>query len=171
MNSSIEEPKKEEQNKITTALFTNFTDKEFIGWWGGKSRKYAPGQSEFMPFALAKHFAGHLVNQELLSRDVGGSLKYKDGEKMVSPKEPDQFPIYKALFAKAYQSDETEDIGDKTDDVDTLIKVAQKNRAEKTQLKEQAAAPQDPNQAQVILPPDFNEEEEKFAGTPDESKV
>lgn len=154
-----------------SALFTNFTDREFIGWWGGKSRKYAPGQSEFMPVGLARHFAGHLVNQELMTRNASGTLKYKDGEKMLSPKEPEQFPIYMELFGKAYQPDETEDVGDATDDINTIIETTQRNRAEKSKLKTQADGPQDPNQPQIVLSPDFEDEEDKFAGAPDESKV
>ena len=157
---------------IKTALFTNFTDKEFIGWWNGKSRKYTPGQHEYMTIELARHFAGHLVNQELLSKDAKGNLKYPNGEKMLSPKEPEQFPIYIELFKKACQPEETEDIGDATDDINTIIETTQKNRAERSKLKEQTMASQDPTQPQIVLPPDFNEEEgEKFAGTPDESKV
>ena len=156
---------------IKTALFSNFTDREFIGWWNGKSRKYAPGQSEYMTVELARHFAGHLVNQELMTRDLNGSLKYKDGEKMLSPKEPTQFPIYIALFNKAFHPDETEAVGDSTDDIEAIIETTQRNRAEKSKLKESAEGPQDPSQPNNEISNLLPDEDEEFAGAPDESKV
>ena len=152
---------------MKTALFTNHTNQEFIGYWDGKAKKFAPGQSLWMPDYLAKHFAKHLTNKELLRIDASGNPVYKDGEKMTSPKRPEDLPLYMELFNKAYTPDETEQLGDKKDDIETLINVANKNRPEKAAPKKEEK--QDPTQPQVVLPPDFDEEdEESFEGKPQE---
>ena len=105
---------------MKTALFTNFSTEEFTGWWDGKARKFASGQSTWMPDYLAAHFAKHLANRELLRKDASGDLIYKDGEKMTSPKFPDQVPIFKSLFDKAFQEEDGETIGQPKDDVKCL---------------------------------------------------
>lgn len=149
---------------MKTALFTNFTNEVFNGYWDGKKKPFAPGQSLYMPDYLAKHFAKHLVNQELLKRKEDGSLVYKDGEKFVSPKKPEEVPIFMELFNKAFTPDETEELGDKKDDIDTLINVANKNK------NKEKESPQDPTKPQIIVPPDFDDEdsdnEESFQGHP-----
>lgn len=105
---------------MSTALFTNFSSEEFIGHWDGKPRKFAPGESLYMPDYLAQHFAKHLTNRELMK--IGK-------ERSTSPKFPDQVPEYMELFNKAYTPDEVhEKPKAKKDDVDTLIAVANKNR-------------------------------------------
>jgi len=153
---------------MKTALFTNFTDQEFIGYWDGKGRKFAPGQSLYMPDYLARHFAKHLSNKELLRTDTNGNLIHKDGDKMTSPKKPEQVPMFMDLFNKAYTPDETEELGDKKDDVDSLISVANKNREQKLQGKSESK--QDPTQPQIINPPDDDtdedEEESGFGNKP-----
>ena len=105
---------------MSTALFTNFSSEEFIGHWDGKPRKFAPGESLYMPDYLAKHFAKHLTNRELIK--IGK-------ERSTSPKFPDQVPEFMELFNKAFTPDEVhEKPKGKKDDVDTLIAVANKNR-------------------------------------------
>lgn len=156
---------------MKTGLFTNFTDKEFVGYWDGKGKKFAPGQSLYMPDYLARHFAKHLVNRELLKPDGGGNLVYKDGDKMTSPKFPEQVPLFMELFNKAYTPDETEDLGEKKDDIDALIGAANKNRKEKVGGSEVSTTTptenQDPTQPQVVLSPDFEDsDEESFGGSP-----
>lgn len=151
---------------MKTALFTNWTDREFIGAYNGKSRTYKAGQSEWMPDHLARHFAKHLTNRELLRTDVNGNLIYKNGDKMTSPKKPEEVPIFMELFNKAYTPDENEDVGDKEDDLDALITSANKNRAEKSRAGQPDApatpsADADPNGTQVVLPPDFNDQDDE----------
>jgi len=164
----------------STALFTNFSKEEFEGFWNGKGRKFQPGQSMHMPDYLAKHFAKHLTNRELIRKDDKGSLIYSEGEKMTSPKRPEDVPLFMDLFNKAY-TPETEDIGEEGDDVDALIASANANRAEgedvsmnaeppktltpaekgkitKAKNKAIADAKQDPSGPQVITPPDFDDE-------------
>lgn len=145
------------------ANFTNFTNEEFVGYWDGRSKKFAPGQSLYMPDYLAKHFAKHLVNKELLKTDGSGNLVYKDGDKMTSPKFPEQVPLFMKLFNQAYTPDESEpDAQNAKEDLDAIIDKANKK---KTINKE----PQDPTQPQVILPPEDDEEEseeESFEGKP-----
>lgn len=142
---------------MKTALFTNFTNEEFTGYWDGKGRKFSPGKSQWMPDYLAQHFAKHLANRELLSTDSKGELVHKGGDKMTSPKFPEQVPMFMELFKKAYQADtEGDDVGEKKDDVETLIEVANKNK------KEKAAA------ADELVTPTMDEDEE-FEGKPVES--
>lgn len=155
---------------MKTALFTNFTDQEFIGYWDGKGKRFAPGMSLFMPDYLAKHFAKHLVNRELLRTDKKGNLVYPNGEKLTSPKKPEESPIFMELFNKAYQPDETEELGDKKDDIETLINVANKNRVSKQSIDQTTPeavekpsknkVKQDPTKPQVIIPADFDSDDE-----------
>ncbi len=173
-----------------TALFINFTDQEFTGYWNGKGRAYPPGVSEYMPDYLAQHFAKHLVNRELLRSNPSGQMIYKDGDKMTSPKFPEQFPIYMELFNKAYISDNLDAPGENQDNLDSLIASANKNRSaaikakskievkpqvKPQNVKEPLNKPRNPKPQedekytretsggtgpQVITPPDWNEDDE-----------
>src|SRR3990167_10679627 len=107
---------------MKTALFTNFSTEKFVGYWNGKGKTYLPGKSEYMPDYLAAHYAKHLTNRELLRTNLKGSLIYKDGEKMTSPKNPEQVPLYMELYNKAYTpNEEVDDIGSEGDNPDVLI--------------------------------------------------
>ena len=149
---------------MKTALFTNFSKEEFIGYWNGKGKKFAPGQSLYMQDFLAKHFAKHLTNRELLRKDETGNPVYPDGEKFTSPKFPEQVPHFMALFNQAYTPDEMDELGEKEGDVDSLIEVANKNRTEK--IIEKKNKKQDPTQPQIIDVPDDDEDDEEFGGKP-----
>ncbi len=132
-----------------TALFTNFTEEEFIGYWDGKAKKFVPGQSIYMPDYLAKHFAKHLANRELLKkgldRDTSPKVKMAaDGTEYVDNL------TFTEMFNRAYTPDE-EEIGETKTDVDTLIDVANKNRAEK--------APKEEPGVQIAEFPDDDEDE------------
>src|SRR3990167_2661116 len=148
---------------MQTSLFTNFTDQEFIGYWDGKAKKFTPGQSIWMPDYLAKHFAKHLVNKELVRINKNGDLIYKNGDKFTSPKFPDQVPLYMELFNKAYQLDDTnkeEELGNINDDIDTLISSANKNKQDKyrsTTSTSSQTEKQNSTKPQTITPPDFDE--------------
>ena len=114
---------------METALFINFSDEAFTGYWDGKGKTFAPGQSLYLPDYLARHFAKHLVNRELLREDKNGDLLIKNGDKFVSPKKPEDVPVFMEMFNKAYKVQEaTEDLGSNKDDIDTLIDTANKNR-------------------------------------------
>lgn len=168
---------------MKTALFTNFTDTEFVGYWDGKAKKFPPGSSVYMPDYLARHFAKHLTNRELLRTDEAGNLVYKDGDKMTSPKKPEDVPQFMELFNKAFMPDEMDELGDKKDDIDTLISVANKNRGKTVESTNVAtpsdnprasrppvpATEQDPNEPQYINgPEDDEDDEESFEGKPKE---
>ena len=146
---------------MKSALFTNWTNEEFIGYWDGKGKKFTPGQSLYMPDYLARHFAKHLTNRELLRKDATGNLIYREGEKMTSPKKPEDVPLYMELFNKAYTKDDTEEMGEEKDDIDTLISTANKNRKEKL-----VGNPAD--EPQIVLPPEDDEDESSFEGKPKE---
>lgn len=165
---------------MKTALFVNFTNEAFTGYWDGKGKTFKSGQSLYMPEYLARHFAKHLVNRELLSRDKNGNLVFKDGEKLTSPKKPEESPIFMELFNKAYIPDEDEEaLGDKQDDIDTLIDVANKNRSKRISNRDgsddtdvnpakTSKVKQDPKKPQIIDVPesddDEDDEDEKFEG-------
>lgn len=162
---------------MKTALFTNFSKEEFIGFWNGKGKKFAPGQSLYMQDFLARHFAKHLTNRELLRKREDGTPVYPDGEKMTSPKFPEQNPLFMELFNQAYTPDEADEMGEDKEDVDSLIEVANKNRGKKVEisnlLPEQETpkpkkAKQDPTKPQIIDVPDDDEDEEEFGGKPKE---
>jgi uncharacterized protein with von Willebrand factor type A (vWA) domain len=141
-----------------TALFTNFSNEEFIGYWDGKPKKFQPGQSLYMPDYLAQHFAKHLTNRELIKKGL---------ETATSPKKPDQVPEFMELFNRAYTPDETDEMEEKADDIDTEIAVANKNRT-----KTEHSGKQDPTKPQTVLPPDDDEDEEsEFGGKPNEEQI
>jgi hypothetical protein len=153
---------------MKTALFTNFSDEEFVGFWDGKSKTFKAGQSLWMPDYLAKHFATHLANRELqikypmkdkdgnLLFDDKGNQKYKEkypkGETMTSPKKPEEMPIFMKLFNKAYTPDNEDEMGSEKDDIDTLISTVNKNKQERglskeeTPVKDSATEKQEPQE-------------------------
>lgn len=142
-----------------SALFTNFSTDEFIGHWDGKPKKFAAGQSLYMPDYLAKHFAKHLANRELLrmgkERDTSPRHKMRpDGTLYVDNQN------FNEMFDKAYTPDETEylDAGEKKPDVDALINVANKNRAA-------TSAEQKPD-THAPAPGPIDEDESDFKGKP-----
>ena len=142
---------------MKTALFTNFSTEKFVGYWNGKGKTYLPGKSEYMPDYLAAHYAKHLTNRELLRTNLEGSLIYENRDKMTSPKNPEQVPLYMELYNKAYTPDEIEDVVSQEDDVDTLINVAQKNRKQ-INSEDKSPTPQNNN----VIP----DNEEEFAEKP-----
>jgi len=150
-----------------TALFTNWTDEEFTGYWDGKGRIFKPGQSLYVPDYLARHYAGTLTNRELLRTNKNGQPIYKDGEKMTSPKKPEEVPLYMELFNKAYTPDEDK-TPEKKSDLDTEIDVLNRNKTKELSSKKKTGE-QNPKELQVILPPDFDEDDESsFEGKPKE---
>lgn len=138
---------------MSTALFTNFTDQEFTGYWDGKPRKFKPGESLYMPEYLAKHYAKHLVNRELLRVNSRGDLIHPGGDKMTSPKFPEHVPLFMELFNKAFTPEHQSEDG-QTEEINTEITVENKNRQ---------------GDPQIILPPDDDEEE--FEGKPEVKQI
>lgn len=169
---------------MKTALFTNFSNEEFIGYWNGKGKKFAPGQSVYMPDYLAKHFAKHLTNRELLKkgleRDTSPKLKTRKDSQGNTEEYIDNVNFLE-LFNKAYTPDGEEEFSAEKDSIDVQIEVANKNRAEKGQAaslpesmpsqEENERGPsmnpqpkeQDPTQPQVVdLPVDDEDDETGF---------
>ena len=161
---------------MKTALFTNFSNEEFTGFWNGKGKKFAPGQSVYMPDYLAKHFAKHLTNRELLKkgleRDTSPKIKVKpDGTEYI------ENVNFMELFNKAYTPDGEEEFAAEKDSIDVQIEVANKNRAkrgeaslpkdvagEESQARPAPSAPQeqDPTQPQIVDLPVDEEDEASF---------
>jgi len=108
-------------------MFTNFSTETFTGFWDGRGKEFKPGASMYMPDYLAQHFAKHLTNRELLRTDKNGNYINRNGDKMTSPKFPEQVPMFMDLFNKAYKQDE-EAIGSDSDNVEESIEVLNKNK-------------------------------------------
>lgn len=142
-NSEVAHPSKNMNEPMVSALFTNWTQEPFTGWWGGKSRTYLPGEAKWLPDSLAQHFAKHLTNRELLRTDSKGNLVYPNGDKMTSPKRPADVPMFMELFNKAYSpSEQAEDFGDpEKDSLDALIESANRNRGEPTRTPTHTSRP------------------------------
>lgn len=121
---------------MKTALFHNFSNETFVGYWNGRPRKFEPGESLYMPDYLAKHFAKHLTNRELLRVDRKGNPLYKDGEKCTSPKKPEENQLFMELFNKACLPADEEGGSEEKDPVDVEIEIANKNRGKKTKQKD-----------------------------------
>lgn len=160
---------------MKTAIFTNFSNEPYTGSWNGKLRKFESGESQPMPDYLARHFAKHLTNRELLK--LGH-------ERSTSPKFPEQVPQFMDLFNQAYTPEEDTEFVGEQDSVDVQIAMAKRHREQKVgkqstqksksappaaspeaplskeDWKKAAKAKPDPNQPQVILPPDFDEDDE-----------
>ncbi len=142
-----------------TALFTNFSNESFTGFWDGKPKTFAPGKSIYMPDFLAKHFAKHLVNRELLKvgkeRDTSPKVKVSPtGVEYVDNKN------FMELFEKAYQVDKDEAGAEapQKDSIDVAIEVANRNRGNEEKV---------PAGVQIAsFPEDDEDDEESFGGKP-----
>lgn len=102
---------------MPTALFYNFSDYEFIGQWGGKTRAFPAKSKTYMPAFLAQHFAKHLTNRELHRAGLDNAT---------SPKFPEQVPEFNKMFRIAYVRDR--DMEAKKTDLDSMIDAVNLNR-------------------------------------------
>lgn len=117
-------------NDTKTALFTNFSTEDFTGFWNGKGRTFKPGQALYLPDYLARHFAKHLANRELLKlgkeRDTSPKVKMRaDGTEYIDNE------VFNEMFNKAYTPDDIDALapnGEKKDSIDVAIETANKNR-------------------------------------------
>lgn len=89
-----------------TAQFHNFSDEEFVGYWNGRPKTFKPGAKMLMDEYLARHFATHLTNRELLK---------KGKETLTSPKFPEQVPEFMEVFNKAFFMEEDQVEKDEAD--------------------------------------------------------
>lgn len=138
---------------METALFHNFSNKDFVGFWDGKPRKFAPGESKLLPAYLARHFAKHLTNRELLEagkeRDTSPKLKVRnDGTEYYDNVN------FLELYNKAYIPEDikAEDVSEK-DSVEVQVEVA-------SQTKDPVPAKSEEGQAQIITSPDDGEDDD-----------
>ena len=73
--------------------FHNFTEEIFTAYWDGKPYVFKAGARKSYSEGIARVFAKHLVNQEL--------IKDKH-ERSTSPKKPEEVPLFMDLFNKAF---------------------------------------------------------------------
>lgn len=84
-----------------TAVFHNFTDKPFIGYWDGRPHTFKPGQQVMMSLSLAEHYAKHLTN----------SILFEMGQiTAMSPKKPLEVKVFMNIFNKACIYNEQNDV-------------------------------------------------------------
>lgn len=137
-------------NENDQALFYNFTDKPFTGYWDGKAKTFKAGAKQYMEAWRARHYAKHLVNQVLLEQGK---------ENATSPKFPDQVPAFKELFDKACiieeEQDENQDAADLIDKQHQPLKKEGKTSNSVDNKKSKDSAP---------------EEEEEFEGLEEKPK-
>ncbi len=164
---------------MKTALFNNWTTEPFTYFWDGKGRTVPSGKSLWMPEYLARHAAKHLTNRELLRRNKQGKYVYPGGDKMTSPKFPEQVPMFMELFNRAFIPEEKESIGEKKDDIDTLIEAANRNRHagnDDSASDDATAQPttadshgDDHAEAEEVTVPDDEDDEDSFGAKPQET--
>jgi len=128
-----------EENK--EALFFNFTDRPFIGYWNGKGRIFKPGAKMYMEEWRAKHYAKHLTNQVLI--EIGK-------ENATSPKFPNQVPEFMEIFNKAFIMEEEQENQDAADIIN------KQHQAKKAEVEPTLVDNKEP---QVIEVPEDDEEE------------
>jgi len=159
---------------VKTALFINYSSEPFVGFWDGKSKKFAAGQSLYVPDWLARHWARSLANRELIKLGK---------ERSTSPKFPEQVPDFMEQFNMAYIPDEDseEQFGAEKESLDTIINVANKNRELRAKLPEGAQGLEhkkpmdlpevDDEDKEPDKPAPSRESPDQFQGQPDETKL
>jgi hypothetical protein len=142
---------------MNSAKFVNFSNEDFIGYWDGRERIIKAGQSINLPAYLAQHYAKHLVNRELLRKDASGNSIYPNGEKMTSPKKPQEVPLFMELFNKAvFESEEQVEEGT----IDEQVDVLEKNDEEKEEVIDEKPKKKMGRPKKVV------EEDDSFEGEP-----
>jgi len=89
-------------------IFHNFTDKPFTGYWNGKPYTFKPGAKKYYVKLIAEHFAKHLTNEILVTKDANGNNQ----ERFTSPKKPEDVPVFMNIFEKALIVEEVADEDD-----------------------------------------------------------
>jgi len=155
---------------MKSALFTNYSDEAFTGFYNGKGKTVEPGDSWPCPDYIARNFAKKLANRELqrVKRDKDGEIVrdsdgrpvrvIRDGEKYTSPKFPEQVPIFQELFDKAYSEEQDEELSQTSDDPMVTAEVSQKRR--------EAAAKVEPKPEAPPAEPQGQKDPESFEGKP-----
>lgn len=80
-------------SEVKTVLFRNFSSEKFVGMWNKEEFPFEPNQSMYMEDWMARHFAKHLANRELLRAEMDNDT---------SPKKPEDNPRFMEMFNKAY---------------------------------------------------------------------
>lgn len=152
---------------MKTATFKNFSDEVFEGCYNGRCKKFPPGVEVDMPAYLARHFAKHLANRELIK--VGKVTA-------TSPKKPQEVPEFMDMFNKGFQlvEHQEEDFGAAEDpnSIDAVINSARRNKARvnASNVKLPSGAQHlEGKPDQIVEGPASDDDEEEFGGSPKES--
>lgn len=148
-----------EPETFKVALFINFTDEPFTGYWNGKPKTFKPGEKKYMPAYLAEHFAKHLANKVLEKKGDANSLA------SMSPKKPEQVPLFMELFNQACIIEKDQD---EQSELDMQIDLANR-RVEQLQEKKAAKMAGKEEKGVTMIPGDENMDEDEdeaneFAG-------
>lgn len=128
------------------ALFFNFTDKPFTGYWDGRARTFKAGEKMYMEEWRARHYAKHLTNKVLLEQGK---------ENSTSPKFPEQVPDFINIFNKACIVEQDQDVNqDESDLID---------RQHESANQEKVPTIVDDKEPQIIKGPE-DDEDESFEG-------
>lgn len=148
-----------EENENAQALFFNFTNKPFTGYWNGKPKTFKAGSKQYMEAWRARHYAKHLTNQVLLEKGL---------ENYTSPKFPEQVPQFMDIFNKACIIEENQDAEQDESDLinkqhEPSMNIPSKNDGKKVPTLV------DDKEPQIVTGPDDDDDE--FEGLNDEEKV
>jgi len=130
-----------------TALFHNFTTKDFVGYWDGKAKRFPAGSKKYMPDYLAMHYAKHLTNSILIEKGEFTST---------SPKSPKDVPLFKELFDRACIIEEEDDLNEAEMEIELANKTSP-NGPISSNVEEFRTPSKQP---QVVLPPEGDDDEE-----------
>lgn len=134
-------------NENRQALFFNFTEKPFTGYWDGKAKTFKPGAKQYMEEWRARHYAKHLTNKVLLEQGK---------ENSTSPKFPEQVPDFINLFNKACIIEEDQD---ENQDASDLIDKQHEERNVPASKSKKVPTVVDKEEPQIIKSPDDDEED------------
>lgn len=156
-----------EENENSQALFFNFTNKPFTGYWNGKAKTFKAGSKQYMEAWRARHYAKHLTNQVLLEKGL---------ENYTSPKFPAQVPQFMEIFNKACIIEEDQDV--EQDESDLINKQHEKDEpsmnvpeSKKSDSKKVPTLVDDKEPQIVTGPADDDDDDDEFEGLNDEEKV
>ena len=141
------------------ALFHNFSDEAFTGFWGGKPETFKPGKKKYMQAFLAAHYAKHLTNRELLKLGK---------ETCTSPKVPEDVPDFWNMFQQACTMVSNDDVDADQAQADVIDRQMRADKGEPSMdvpgIPAKVASPG--QEAQIVTAPDA-EDEENFEGLKD----
>ena len=145
----FEQPKTEVSGP-RVVKFTNFSNEDFTWTLNKIPYTFPAGSVKYFEYAIAKHFAKHLVNRELLKRGR---------ENDTSPKKKEENPYFMELYNKCIGEIPTE--SGETDQTKLEQEAIDKNMKEKLEKKEMNSEITPPVKPSKYGKPDNKKEKEE----------